>query len=125
MRLKQTFIALKRLSLQLFNYFENESKRGTLHDAINKPKKRTIHALGLDRSTLSRWIKEDRQNVCGKTEKRKRGPKPKFDSFDKDVIQRTITKMLHDTKYVTLRRLRQTLISECTYVFQNVLSGNK
>ena len=108
MRLKQTFIALKMLSLQQFNYFEIESKRGRLYHALNKPKKITIHALGLDR-----WIKEDRQHVCEKTEKRKRGPKPKFDSFDKDVIQRTITKMLHDTKYVTLRRLRQTLISEC------------
>ena len=79
-----------------------------MYHAIQDPKRRTQHALGLKRQTFSRWIICDGQT----TSRRKRGPKQKIDSFDKDVIRRTITKMLHDSEVVTLRKLRQKLLTE-------------
>ena len=54
MKLKQTFISLKRISLQLFAIFKKEAKRGHLYHAIQDPKRRTQHALGLKRQTFSR-----------------------------------------------------------------------
>ena len=97
------------MSLQLYAYFKKEEKNGSTFYHVSKPKKRVQHALGLKRTTLHSWIKKDASEP---TECRKRGPKEKIDSFDKDVIARTLTKMLHENECVTLRKLKQTLKKE-------------
>ena len=53
----KTFVTLEKISLQLYSYFVQEDKRGRLFHAISEPEKRVRHALGLNRTTLKRWIK--------------------------------------------------------------------
>ena len=59
--------------------------------------------------TLNRWIIDEKTQE--EIECKKKGRPSKFDSFDKDLIGRTITTMIGNNEYVTLKTLRNFLKS--------------
>ena len=106
----KTFVTLEKIALQLYSVFKQEAKRNRPFYDLSKPEKRTIHALGLSRTTFMRWLKKDVDQFGTRdAEKKKKGPKPKIDSFDKDVVHREISKFLKENEVVTLRKLRRKL----------------
>ena len=105
-----TFVTLEKIALQLFKVFKQEAERKYTFVDLSKPEKRTIHALGLNRRTFMRWLHKDDDRFDSRdSEKKKKGRKPKIDSFDKDVLHRVISKYLQDCEVVTLRKLRHKL----------------
>ena len=88
---KKIFVTLEKISLQLYTYFKKEASRGRLYQAISEPEKRFQHALGLSKSTLKRWIKDNDKDEFLTREREKKGRKAKLDSFDKDVLHRSIS----------------------------------
>ena len=105
-----TFVTLQKISLELYSYFTKEMNRGRLYHSVSDPKKRVQHALGLKKSTLNRWIRNTEEIHPRK--RGNRGPKPKIDSFDKDLMHRVISKYLQDSQVLTLRKLKQKLSSD-------------
>ena len=84
--LKCIFITMQKVTVLLYQHFRRESKRGHLYCDIHNPEKRTQLALGLNRESFSRWIKQDTKctNVKqGRT----------IDDFDIDVLRRELLKM--------------------------------
>ena len=107
-----TFVTLEKISMQLYSYFTREMNRGKLYHSVSDPKKRVQHALGLKKSTLNRWIRSNDTEEIHARKMQKRGPKPKFDSFDKDVMHRVISNYLQDSQVLTLRKLKHKLSSD-------------
>ena len=74
---KILFITLEKISLQLYTYFKKEASRGRLYQAISEPEKRVQHALGLSKSTLKRWIKDnDKDEFLTREREKKKAAKP-------------------------------------------------
>ena len=108
MDLTCNIVTLKSIALKLFVYFNREAKRGRLLCSLKDPRKRTYHALGIDRRLLTTWLSESR--VTNNPSKReKSGRKEKIDNFDKDVIQREIIKSFQEQECITLKRLKRRL----------------
>ena len=107
-----TFVTLEKISMQLYSYFTREMNRGKLYHSVSDPKKRVQHALGLKKSTLNRWIRSNDTEEIHARKMQKRGPKPKIDSFDKDVMHRVISNYLQDSQVLTLRKLKHKLSSD-------------
>ena len=99
----------RNIAMKLYNYFKCEKDRKCLFHSISDPFKRTKHILGLCNRTLNRWIIDE--NKQEEIECKKKGRPSKFDSFDKDLIGRTITTMIGNNEYVTLKTLRNFLKS--------------
>jgi transposase len=99
---------MQKVTVILYRHFCREAKRGRLYHDINNPEKRTQLALGVDRASFFRWIRQDFEST-----EVKQGRKRKVDDFDKDVIRREILKMFAANQLVTLRKLKVKLQSEC------------
>src|ERR1700729_477799 len=109
MSLKCKFITMQKVTVLLYQYFRRESKMGHLYCDIHDPEKRTQLALGLDRASFSSWIRQDSE--CTHVKQRR---KRKVDDFDVDVIRREILKMFATNQFVTLRKLKLILQSDCS-----------
>lgn len=100
---------MQKVTVLLYQHFRRESKRGHLYCDIHNPEKRTQLALGLNRESFSRWIKQDTK--CTNV---KQGRKRTIDDFDIDVIRRELLKMFATNQLVTLRKLKLKLQSDCS-----------
>lgn len=105
--LKMKFFTCKNIAIKLYSYFTNEKDRNKYFYSISKPLERTKHILDLKDRTLRRWISEN--NTEAKKEHMKTGRPNTFDSFDKDLIGRSIVQMINDKLYVTIRTLKSFL----------------
>ena len=103
MSLSIKFTTVQRVAMKLYNYFVREAARGSLYVHLNNPGKRVRHALGINKDTFRRWMKEEPE-CKDLTQIRKR--RPKLDSFDKDVVRRAIVTMLENQELVSLRKLK-------------------
>ena len=99
---KTKIFTLKGIALKLYNYFLKEKERDCYFYSLSKPLQRTVHVLGVKERTLYRWISND----SGDDKMDRRGRPVKLDDFDKDLVGRTIVKMMAENKYVTVRTLR-------------------
>ncbi|BFZ01465.1 hypothetical protein BsWGS_04504 [Bradybaena similaris] len=108
MSLKCKFITMQKVTVLLYQHFLRESKMGHLYCDIHDPERRTQLALGPNRSSFSRWIKQDSE--CTHV---KQGRKRKVGDFDVDVIRREILKMFANNVLVTLRNLKLKLQADC------------
>ena len=68
----KTFVTLEKISLQLYSYFKKEARRGSLYHSITQPEKRVQHALGLSRTTLKRWLKDNGDDAFATRQKEKK-----------------------------------------------------
>ena len=108
MKLKDTFLTLRNVTLQIYKYFDREAKRGRLYHSLSSPQKRTRDVLGISRRSLVRCLKEAGDATVTSRDER-RGRHEKFDDFDKDVVRREIVNMFSANKLVTLRKLKKWL----------------
>lgn len=104
---KVKFFTYKNIAMKLFHYFTVEKSLGRTCRSISNPFKRTKHLLDLSDRTLNRWILEE--NTVENVDVKKTGRPVKFDAFDRDLVGRTISKMLDDNQYVTLKTLKSYL----------------
>ena len=103
MSLSIKFTTVQRVAMKLYNYFVREAARGSLYVHLNNPGKRVRRALGINKDTFRRWMKEEPE-CKDLTQIRKR--RPKLGSFDKDVVRRAIVTMLENQELVSLRKLK-------------------
>lgn len=108
-KLKVKFFTRKHIALLLYKYFTCEKNRNKLYRSISDPFKRTKHVLDISDRTLNRWIAKDNEEHEVHEEYVKRGAPVKFDSFDRDLIGRTVGQMMNDNNYVTLKTLKSHL----------------
>lgn len=94
----------------LYAHFLKEKQMGHLYQSIQEPEKRAIAALGLDRKSFSRWMKQNCGYAKATVQQRR---KVCVDDFDKGVIRREILKMFQYNELVTLRKLKSRLLSHC------------
>lgn len=110
MGIKVKFLTLQSVAVKMYTYFCREAKRGKLYRSISKPEKRTIHALGVCKRLFNQLLKAN--GVSSSIKTRSLGRKKVIDSFDKDVIRRTICTMFDSNETVTLRKLKIRLRAE-------------
>lgn len=91
----------------MYSYFKDEKARNNLFYGVSKPFERTKHVLNLKDRNLKRWMDlSEKPSTEIIVENKKPGRPSKFDTFDKDLVGRSIGKMMVDKQYVTLRTLR-------------------
>ena len=108
-KLKVKFFTKRHIALLLYNYFTCEKNRNNLYRSISDPFKRTKHVLDLSDRTLNRYIMKENEDEKVHEGYEKRGRPVKFDSFDRDLIGRSVGQMMCDNNYVTLKTLKSHL----------------
>ena len=86
------FITYQNIALKLYSYFLKEKERKRPFISLSKPMKRTAHLLNITSKTLKRWIVNE--STANNDVDAIRGRPMKIDSFDRDLIGRTIVKMM-------------------------------
>ena len=98
---------VKQLVRFLYSKLIAESKKGrkTLARSERETVQRTCYLTGISRSTIMKWIKEDRPTTSKETNPHKKTFK-KLDSFDIDVILRKIKEMMESGEIITTKKLQ-------------------
>ena len=103
----------KDIILQIYNYFEAESKRGAPFHSWNKIAKRTEHCLKISESLIKNLVKSDgydeksNNNTKSKTITRK----DTLDQFDKDLINTVVYNLFQKNECVTSNLVKNSVIS--------------
>lgn len=99
---------------KIHKYFQDEGKRCKPFFGWTKAKQRTMHALGISKSTLQRCLKSSPESNASVSVQEKQvhvhSKKEVLDSFDLDVIKRTIFSMHENKEYVTIKTLKMKLL---------------
>ena len=108
---KRFSFAEKQMILKVYNYFKNESDRGKLRIRLSKYAKRTEDIFKLSRSALNRIVNKDKTtNDNDSNDKNERietrGRKDKLDSFQKDLIKRSVYKFYERNEMMTIKKLK-------------------
>lgn len=105
--------SFEQIVKKIYKYFQDEGKRGRPYFAWSKANSRTMHALGISKSTLKRCLESESlpENDASTSQQEKQVYKREsLDSFDLDVIKRTILSMHENREYVTIKTLRNKLL---------------
>ena len=86
----------------VYKYFKDEKKRGSPRYSIGRVLDRTADALGLPVTTVDYNLHQYK----GPTSTKQRVYKDSLDTFDYDLIRRTVYDMMAEKILVTLKRLR-------------------
>ena len=65
--------------MQLYEYLTRETRKGYIYHSIDNPKKRTQHALELNRETLSRLIRNNKDTELSDMVRKKSDREVKVD----------------------------------------------
>ena len=108
---KRFSFAEKQMILKVYNYFKNESDRGKLRIRVSNYAKRTEDIFKLSRSALNRIVNKDKTTKDNDSHEEteyieKRGRKDKLDSFQKDLIKRSVYKFYERNEMMTLKKLK-------------------
>ena len=102
----------KKAIIKVYEYFKLEAERGRLRIRVSDYAKRTLDIFKLSNSTLKRIIqaKDSNSETRGDLKTETRGAKEKLDTFQKDLIKRSVYKFFERNEMMTIKRLRKYLI---------------
>ena len=106
--------------LKLHDFFKIEMQKGVL--LLDKPADRVAEVIGINRSTVYRICKEQKERDMSAVHRRGKmehsgSVKGYTDNFQKDVIRRRIHRFYTDKTFPTMSLLHAALVHEVNYPF--------
>ena len=99
---------VKDLAMKMMKRLTSESTKGTPARRLQDPLARAEYYTDISKRTFRRWLKESKESAQAEDPSTRQRPK-KLDSFDVDLILRTMTDMMDRREVVTLKRLQAQL----------------